>query len=126
MGSKYVELHARSAFSFLRAATQPEALAVEAAAVGMEAMALCDRDGVYGAPRFYASSREHGVKAMVGAELTMEDATVLPVLVRSRQGYENLSRMITQAKLRGTKAAAPVGVGRCGGVCGGVGLSDGR
>lgn len=104
----YVELHARSAFSFLRGATQPEELAREAALAGMPAAALCDRDGLYGAPRFYAAAREHGLKAMVGAELTLEDGAVLPVLVKNRQGYQNLSRLITQVRLRGTKAHAPV------------------
>ncbi len=105
---QFIELHARSAFSFLRAASQPEKLAERAASLGMPAMALCDRDGVYGAPRFYAAARERGVRAIVGAELTMEDATVLPVLVNSREGYQNLCRLITKAKLRGTKADAPV------------------
>ena len=99
----YVELHARSAFSFLRGASSPEQLAKCAAELGLPALALCDRDGVYGAPRLYTAAREHGLRAIVGAELTMEDETVLPVLVESRTGYQNLCRLITRAKLRGTK-----------------------
>ena len=99
----YVELHARSAHSFLRGASSPEQLVKRAAELGLPAMALCDRDGVYGAPRFFAAAREHGVRPIVGAELTMEDETVLPVLVESRTGYQNLCRLITCAKLRGTK-----------------------
>ena len=66
-------------------------------------MALCDRDGVYGAPRFFAAAREHGIRPIVGAELTMEDETVLPMLVETRTGYQNLCRLITRTKLRGTK-----------------------
>ena len=104
----YVELHARSAFSFLRGASRPEELATVAAARGLRAMALCDRDGVYGAPRFYGKARELGVRPIVGSELTMEDGSILPVLVESRAGYQNLCRLITQAKLRGTKEHAPV------------------
>jgi len=104
----YIELHARSAFSFLRGASQPEELAKRAAALTLPAMALCDRDGVYGAPRFYSAAREHGLRAIVGAELTMEDDSVLPVLVENRTGYQNLCRLITRAKLRGTKERAPV------------------
>jgi len=71
-------------------------------------MALCDRDGVYGAPRFYAKAKKAGLRPIVGSELTMEDRTVLPVLVASRQGYQNLCQLITRAKLRGTKTDAPV------------------
>ncbi|HWL50827.1 MAG TPA: error-prone DNA polymerase [Chthoniobacteraceae bacterium] len=107
-GGGYVELHARSAFSFLRGASQPEALAHRAAELGLPAIGLCDRDGLYGAPRFYAAAREAGVRAIVGAELTLEDGSVLPVLVQNRTGYQNLSRLITKAKLRGTKELAPV------------------
>ena len=104
----YVELHARSAFSFLRGGSSPEHLAERAAELKMPAMALCDRDGVYGAPRFYGKARETGLRAIVGCELTMEDGHILPVLVESRAGYQNLCQLITRAKLRGTKEHAPV------------------
>ena len=104
----YIELHCRSAFSFLRGASMPEALAAQAANLGLQAVALTDRDGLYGTPRFHAATRDHGIRQIVGAELTMEDASVLPVLVESREGYQNLCRLITRAKLRGTKAQAPV------------------
>ena len=106
----YAELHCRSAFSFLRAASQPEALAERAAALELNAVAVTDRDGVYGSARFYARGREHGVKSIVGAELTMEDGSVVPVLVGSREGYQNLCMLITRAKLRdsATKHHAPV------------------
>ena len=59
----------------------PNELAVVAASLRMPAMALCDRDGVYGAPRFYSQAREFGVRPIVGAELTMDDGSILPVLV---------------------------------------------
>ena len=105
----YVELHARSAFSFLRGASSPEHLAKCAPICGLPAMALCDRDGVYGAPRFYRGRAGiFGIRAIVGAELTMEDGTVLPVLVETRAGYRNLCRLITRAKLRGTKTESAV------------------
>ena len=111
MKPEFVEFHARSAFSFLRGASHPEQLAEQAAALGMPALALCDRDGVYGAPRLFAAAREHGTRAIVGAELTMLDGAVLPVLVENRTGYQNLCRLITRAKLRGTKTDAPVAWG---------------
>src|SRR5947199_1253218 len=85
--SAYIELHARSAFSFLRGASAPEYLAEVAAKLDIRALAVCDRDGVYGAPRLFGRAKEVGIHAIVGAELTMEDKTVLPVLVESRCVY---------------------------------------
>jgi error-prone DNA polymerase len=104
----YIELHARSAFSFLRGASLPEHLAEQAAKVGLSAMALCDRNGVYGAPRFFGAAKEHGLRAIVGSELTLEDGSVLPVLVMNRTGYKNLCRMITRAQLRAPKGESRI------------------
>lgn len=106
--SGYVELHARSAFSFLRGASHPEALAEQAAHLGMPALALCDRDGVYGAVRLFSAARSQGIRAIVGAELSLDDGSVVPVLVENADGYRNLCRLITRARLRGTKKHAPV------------------
>jgi error-prone DNA polymerase len=106
---RHVELHARSAFSFLRGASLPEHLMQAAAALDLGGVALCDRDGVYGAPRLHGEAEEQGgLAARVGAELTMEDGSVLPVLVATRTGYQNLCRLLTRAKLRGTKKQSAV------------------
>lgn len=104
----YAELHARSAYSFLRGASQPDALAERAAELGIRTLALCDRDGVYGAPQLFTEAKERDIRAVVGAELTLDDGSVLPVLVKSREGYRNLCQLITRAKLRGTKTDAPI------------------
>ena len=72
----YVELHARSAFSFLRGASDPEALAEAAASAGLAGLALLDRDGVYGAPRLHQAARARGQRALVGAEVTLADGSV--------------------------------------------------
>src|SRR3954466_8038210 len=104
----YVELHACSAFSFLRGASFPEHLAETAAGLEMPAMALLDRNGVYGAQRFAVAARERGVRPIVGAELTMEDGSVLPVLVKDRAGYKNLCELMTQAHLRSSKGECAV------------------
>src|SRR6476620_3207797 len=104
----YVELHACSAFSFLRGGSFPEHLAETAAELQMPAMALLDRNGVYGAQRFAMAAREHGLRPIVGAELTMEDGIVLPVLVKNRAGYENLCELLTQAHLRNVKGQCAV------------------
>lgn len=105
---EYVELHARSAFSFLQGASHPEALVHQASELGMDALALTDRDGVYGSARaHYAAKKLNGAgasfRAIVGAELTLGDGLVLPVLVQNRTGYQNLCRLLTRAKLRAAK-----------------------
>lgn len=97
--SGYVELHARSAFSFLRGASSPEDLARAGHAAQLPGLALLDRDGVYGAPRFYSAARDHGLRALVGAEITLADGSVLPLLAASRTGYQNLCELITTAKM---------------------------
>jgi error-prone DNA polymerase len=110
MTERYVELHARSAFSFLRAASLPEELAGVCAALELPAMALTDRDGVYGAPRFHFAAKKAGVRAHIGAEVTATDGAVYTLLVRNRTGYRNLCGLITRMKLRAKKyeaAAAP-------------------
>src|SRR5919202_7138314 len=105
---KYVELHSSSAFSFLRGGSFPEQLAEVAAELEMPAIALCDRNGVYGAQRFSVAAREHGVRPIIGAELSMEDGGILPVLVENRTGYKNLCELLTQAHLRSAKGECAV------------------
>jgi error-prone DNA polymerase len=106
----YVELHARSAFSFLRGASLPEDLIKAALQAGLPALALLDRDGLYGAPRFYANAQENhlAVRPRVGAEITMEDGSVVPLLVATRTGYQNLCQLITEAKLTPRRLASPL------------------
>ena len=104
----YVELHASSAFSFLRGGSFPEQLAEVAAELEMPAIALCDRDGVYGAQRFSVAAREHGMRPFVGAELSMEEDAILPVLVQNRTGYKNLCELLTRAHLRSEKGKCAV------------------
>ncbi|PYI83294.1 MAG: error-prone DNA polymerase [Verrucomicrobia bacterium] len=99
----YIELHACSAFSFLRGGSFPEQLAEVAAELEMAAMALLDRNGIYGAQRFSVAARENNVRPIIGCELSMEDDSILPVLVETRVGYKNLCELLTQAHLRSEK-----------------------
>ena len=115
----YIELHCASAFSFLQGASLPETLVERAAALGYSALALLDADGVYGAPRFHQAARKAGLRAIIGAELTVafsrESAATnhqsritnhhwsLPVLVESQEGYRNLCRLVTRMKMRAPK-----------------------
>ena len=112
----YIELHARSAFSFLEGASVPEELAEVCAANQMPAMALLDRDGVYGAPRFHLAMKKLDLTAHIGAEITSllspypkggEPVTPrVPLLCTSREGYQNLCRLVTRMKLRAPKYPA--------------------
>jgi len=73
----YIELHAASAFSFLQGASLPETLVERAAALGYPALALLDANGVYGAPRFHKAAKQAGIKAIIGAELTISGQWVV-------------------------------------------------
>ena len=66
-------------------------------------MALLDRDGVYGAPRFHMAARKAGVRAHIGAEVTCTEGFRIPLLAENRSGYQNLCRLITRMKLRAAK-----------------------
>jgi error-prone DNA polymerase len=121
MTEGYVELHSASAFSFLEGASQPEGLINRAVELQMPAMALLDRNGVYGAARFHTSAKRNGVRAHIGAEIGVVDLGMrlappdwLPhqhrpepcrvsLLCESRTGYQNLCRLTTRLKLRERK-----------------------
>jgi error-prone DNA polymerase len=104
----YVELHARSAFSFLRGGSDPEALGKAAGHWRVPALALCDRNGVYGAVRLHMAAKEHGFRALVGCELVMEDDTVVPVIIATKDGYHRLCEMLTTVHLRSAKSEGRV------------------
>ncbi len=104
----FVELHAIGALSFLRGASMPEQMVERAAELKMPALALLDRDGVYGAPRLAAAAKEQGIKPIFGAELTMDDGAILPLLVENRAGWKHLCELITRSRLRGTKEQSEV------------------
>src|SRR3954462_10531797 len=83
----YIELHAASAFSFLQGASLPEALVERAAALGYPALALLDRDGVYGAPRFHKAAKAAGIRPIIGSKITIGDSQITPR--RSTQNARN-------------------------------------
>jgi error-prone DNA polymerase len=122
--SRYVELHAASAFSFLEGASQPEDLIERATELEIPAIALLDRNGFYGSARMHTSGESNKIRAHVGAEIstsafgprltpapwlphpkhpnqpaTAEPARI-PLLCASRSGYQNLCQLITQFKMR--------------------------
>jgi error-prone DNA polymerase len=125
--TKYVELHAASAFSFLEGASQPEDLIERAQELEIPAIALLDRNGFYGSARMHTSAERNSIRAHVGAEISTtafgsrltpspwlpnpqllnnDLATPrIPLLCVSRAGYQNLCQLITQFKMRETTKA---------------------
>src|SRR6202167_1804406 len=119
----YIELHTASAFSFLAGASQPEALIERAAELDMPAIALADRNGVYGAARFHTQAKKTGVRAHIGAEIAVSsfgnrltppswlphqfpaEPPRLLLLCASQTGYQNLCQLITRFKMRGATKA---------------------
>jgi error-prone DNA polymerase len=102
----YAELHARSAFSFLEGSSLPEDLVAACEEQGISTMALLDRDNVAGAVRFHEAAKKIGVRAHVGAEVTGADGSRYPLIAESREGYQNLCRLLTNIKLRAEKGKA--------------------
>src|SRR2546428_4189417 len=120
---KYVELHASSAFSFLDGASLPEELIGACAVYSMPAMALLDRDGVYGSPRFHLAAEKAGILANIGAEVSVTPAVspnpksairnpkfspLYSLLAETRAGYQNLCRLMTRMKLRAPKGTGAI------------------
>ena len=99
----WVELHCHSNSSFLDGASDVGDLVDAAADAGMDALALTDTNGLYGAVRFANAARERGLKPLYGAELHLLDAGHLVVIARDRQGWTSLCRIISAAQLAGEK-----------------------
>ena len=99
----YVELHARSAFSFLEGSSVPEELVARASELDQPALAILDRDNVSGAARFHMAAKKAGIRANIGAEITCTDGHRYPLLTENRKGYQNLCRLITRMKMRAKK-----------------------
>lgn len=108
MSARYIELHASSAFSFLDGASLPEEFAGTCAEYGIPAVALLDRDGVYGAPRLHLAAEKAGIQAHVGAEVTSATGIRYPLLAETREGYQNLCRLLTRMKLRAAKGTGAI------------------
>ncbi|MGA0059302.1 MAG: error-prone DNA polymerase [Planctomycetota bacterium] len=106
--SSYVPLWCKTNFSFLEGGSHPEELVVHAQASGVGALAITDRDGVQGIVRAYVAGREHGVRIVVGSEVTVADGSTAVLLVQDRAGYANLCRLVTTGRLRSAKGACVV------------------
>ena len=99
----FAELAARSHYSFLEGAASPRALVRQAAALDVDVLGLCDRNGLYGAVEFIAAARDAGIQPVLGAELDLIDGSRLRMLARGRAGYRQLCRAVSEAQLAGVK-----------------------
>ncbi|MGQ0657179.1 MAG: error-prone DNA polymerase [Chromatiales bacterium] len=104
-GPAYAELHALSNFSFLRGASHPEELIAHAAALGYAALALTDECSLAGIVRAHVAAKARRFKLIVGAEFRLADGPKLALLATDRQGYGNLSKLITRGRRRSRKGA---------------------
>ena len=104
----YVPLWCKSNFSFLEGASHPDELVDEACRLGLPALALTDRDGVYGVVRAHVKAREAGLKLIVGAQVSVDDGSVVVLLAQDRGGYANLCRLLTRGRLRSEKGESAV------------------
>ena len=105
----YVPLFCKSSFSFLEGASQPEELIEAAHALGLPAIALTDRDGVYGIVEAHVAAREAGIKLIVGSEVSVDDGSTIVLLATDRGGYGSLCRLITAGRRRSEKGTSVVG-----------------
>ncbi|MHC4393587.1 MAG: PHP domain-containing protein, partial [Planctomycetota bacterium] len=104
----YAALWTKSNYSFLEGASHPEELIERAYAVGVRAVALTDRDGVYGVVEAHTKARELGVKLIIGSQVTTPSGGRIVLLAMNRNGYKNLCRLITKGRLRSPKGSSVV------------------
>ena len=106
--SSYVPLWCKSNFSFLEGASHPDELIEEACRLGLPALAVTDRDGVYGIVRAHVKARELGLRLIVGSQITVKDESVIILFAQERHGYANLCRLLTAGRLRSEKGESAV------------------
>ena len=104
----YVPLWCKTNGSFLEGASHPEELVEEAQRLGLRSLAVTDRDGVYGVVRAHVKAREIGVQLLIGAQVTVEDGSVILLLAQNRRGYARLCRLLTTGRLRSPKGESTV------------------
>jgi len=102
--TRYAELQCTSHFSFLRGASSCEDLFDEAARLGIEALAITDRNSLAGIVRAHEAAKITGVRLIVGCRLDLTDGMSLLVYPMDRPAYARLCRLLSLGKRRGGKA----------------------
>jgi error-prone DNA polymerase len=104
----YIPLWCKSNFSFLEGAASPDELVRTAHDAGLPAIAVTDRDGVYGIVRAHLAAKETGTHLIIGSEITVDDGSTIVLLVRHRKGYANLCNLVTTGRRRCEKGSSKV------------------
>jgi len=99
----FAELAARSHYSFLEGAASPKVIVETAARLGISALGLCDRNGLYGAVELIQAAKAQGIHPIIGTELELAGGSRIRLLARSRTGYRQLCRAVSAAQLAGVK-----------------------
>ncbi|MFY2948280.1 error-prone DNA polymerase [Achromobacter ruhlandii] len=104
----YAELQCQSNFSFLQGASHPEELAARAAELGYAALAITDECSLAGVVRAHVEAKTQKLPLIIGATFRLragpEAAPLdLTLLAQTREGYGNLSELITLARTRAPK-----------------------
>ena len=107
--SSYAELEVTTNFSFLRGASHPEEMALQAAAFGYTAIGITDRNSLAGVVRAHVTAKEAGIKLCVGARLDLVDSVSLLAYPTDRAAYGRLSRLITTGRRRAPKGECEIG-----------------
>jgi error-prone DNA polymerase len=106
--SFYVPLWCKTNFSFLEAASHPDELVQESHRLGLPALAVTDKDGVYGIVRAHVKAREYGLKLIAGSQVAVDDGSSIVLLTQNREGYASLCRLVTLGRLRSKKGESSV------------------
>src|SRR5579864_6760050 len=100
---EYAELHCHSNFTFLEGGSHPEEIVETASELGLHALAITDRSGLYGIVRFARAAAQAKLPGIIGSELEFSDGRCLVALVENERGYANLCEIISTGQLRGSK-----------------------
>ena len=102
-------LWCKTNYSFLEGASHPDELVSVCAELGYPSIGITDRDGLYGIVRAHVAARTHGIRAIVGAEMSISDGATVVLLAETQEGYSNLCRLITLGRMRNEKGFCEVG-----------------
>ena len=104
----YIPLWCKTNFSFLEGASHPDELIESAHGYGLPGIAVTDRDGLYGIVRAHVKAKELGVQLLIGAQVTLNDSSIIVLIATNSVGYQNLCKLLSKGRLRSPKGPSTV------------------